>query len=441
MNIARRGFRATQSQVASRFWSHGNHFRSYLTTGAIIIVALVLRLGYVVTLPDTLTFDEPIYNDIVTNMLTGRGYAFSGNAFYTALPYRPTSYQEPLYPFFLAGIYHVIGLGEFKMARAIQAVLNSMSIVLLMLIASKLWNRRIALIVGIIGTVYIPFIYLSGLLMTENLFVFWLLLFMYLWINAVQQGKFWLFFAAGVVFGAACLTRGMILFFLPILLLVTLVFTTKRIPKFLYGTGLILIGAVIAIAPWTIRNYVVQNAFVPITTKGGFALYLYTYPTENFDFNNRWDQIPIPDMNGLSETQRDSKFQKLAIENIKSYPLLQLKFAFFKLLDFWNPVAERGPWYARAVFVVMFVVVIIPAIVGAIQMLKNTSLRLAGMLIVSLVLFHMIAAAIFTGGGKARLPIEPLLILLGGGGISLLSSIQPRFHGNSGSGGLRFTRE
>lgn len=387
---------------------------------AIIIIALFLRLGYAVSLPNQLSFDEPTYNDIVTNLLTGRGYSFSSNAYYTALPYQPTSFQEPAYPLFLATIYSITGLGAFKVARAVQAILNTGSVVLLMFLASRVWDKRAAIVTGLIGSIYVPFVYFTGLLMTENLFVFFLLLFIYLWIAAVQRNNIWLFLVAGITFGAACLTRGMTLYFLPALLLTTILGARATFHRSLYAAIGLFIGVVAVVGLWTWRNYIIHKAFVPVTTKGGYNLYIYTYPAPSLDFNNRFDQIPIPDMSGLTEVEREVMFRSLAIENIKSYPLLQVKFAIHKLLDFWNPVAERGPWYARLIYVLMFVAVAALAIFSLLRMLAKKEQRALGVLLTLLVLFHVFGAMLFTGGGKARMTVEPVLIFLAGGGAMLI---------------------
>jgi hypothetical protein len=42
-----------------------------------LLAALGLRLAYVASLPHQLDFVEPLYNDLVTNLLTGQGYCFS----------------------------------------------------------------------------------------------------------------------------------------------------------------------------------------------------------------------------------------------------------------------------------------------------------------------------------------------------------------------------
>ena len=60
--------------------------------------------GYVLTLPNSLTFDEPLWNDIAESVLVRGVYAMSVNAYHTAVPYQPTSFQEPMFPAFLMAV-------------------------------------------------------------------------------------------------------------------------------------------------------------------------------------------------------------------------------------------------------------------------------------------------------------------------------------------------
>jgi 4-amino-4-deoxy-L-arabinose transferase-like glycosyltransferase len=382
----------------------------------IVVVALALRLGYISLLGDQLTFDEPIYDDLVTNLLTGRGYCASCSSYYTSVPYQATSLQAPIYPLFLAAVYSVTGLGAFTIARVVQAVLTTGSVVLLMWVAWKTWGKWAAIVTGGIAAIYPPFLYFTGLLMTENLSIFVLLVFVLLWLTAVRRGKTWLYLVTGVVYGIACLTREMTFYFLPMLLLATVLVQKKNIRPILARVCLLLIGTAVVMSPWIGRNYAVHHAFVPTTTKGGYALYIYTYPAPSLDFNDRFDQIPIPDLHGLTEIEREAAFRSLAISNIAAFPLLQIKFAAAKVLDFWNPASERGPWPIRVAFTLMFIVTAFLAVVGLSRTLVTREQRALGLLLLLLILYHTLCAALFTGGGKARLTVEPLLILSAGSG-------------------------
>lgn len=387
----------------------------------IIWVAFLIRLSYVSTLPDTLSFDEPIYDELASNLVAGRGYTLSTSAYHTTIPNRPTSFQEPIYPLLLAGIYRIVGENQFYSARAIQALLGTGALAILIALASRLWGRAAALGVGVVGAFHIPLIYFSGLLMTENLFILFLLLFLLLWTRAIARQRFRMLVLAGIVYAAACLTRSLLLFFLPAVLLGTAVCTysqKRRLRSALGATLGVLLGVVLTIFPWTLRNYSVHDAFVPITTKGGINLYYYTYPIDDLDFNSRWDQVPIPEVEGLTEVERESLFRRAALENMKAFPQLQFRFAMAKVLDFWNPIAERGPTVVRLAYGLEFMILLVLAAIGVASLLRESRDRALGAIAILLLLYYSLAAAVFTGGGKARLAVEPILILLAGGGIT-----------------------
>lgn len=412
--------RPAKTSFRGRIRPTASGFTFWAGSIAIVVGALIVRLAYITTLPNTLTFDEPIYDDIVVNILTGKGYTFSSSAYYTSIPHQPTSFQEPIYPLFLAVIYSLFGIGAHEQARTIQAILSTASVAIMLGVGLKTWGRAAAMGIGIIAAINVAFVYFSGLLMTETLYIFLLLAFVYLWTRGQVTHPSWLLLLAGVIFGAASLTRGLLFYYTPILLLITGGLELMRSASFRVSARrsfVLLAGIALIVTPWIIRNYLVHRTLVPVSTKGGFALYLYTYPVDNLDFNNRWDEVAIPDLGRLSEVQREAEFRRLALENISNHPALQLKFAFAKLVDFWNPVAERGPIPVRVAYAVLFLMVGLLAVFGFYRMGGRTVKHPLMILSVTLIGFHMLAAAVLTGGGKARLSVEPILVLTAGSGM------------------------
>ncbi len=387
-----------------------------------IALAAAIRVGYALVLPSTLTFDEPFYHDIARNLLSGRGFTFSSSAYYTSVPYQPTSFQEPLYPFFLAGIYAALGHESHVLARAVQALLSTMTVGLIGLVANEVWGSKRAAIAILVGAVYPAFVYFTGLLMTETLFIFFLLTFMWTWVRATKSGSRWgWYFVSGCCFALGCLTRGMLLWFLPVVLVLTLVVSRARPRRSqILACVFVLLGVLIPVMPWTVRNYAVQHAFVPITTKTGFTLYFYTFPSSNADFNNRWDVISIPNLTGLSEIQREAKFRELALRNIRDNPALMVRYAWLKLLDLLDARLKKDLSGLSLISMLAFYGVLMMALVGTANAARNRAFLPIHYLLWTLVMFHVAGAMIFTGGGKARLPLEPALIILASDGVVMV---------------------
>jgi 4-amino-4-deoxy-L-arabinose transferase-like glycosyltransferase len=178
-----------------------------LTASFIFGLALLLRSLYIISLPQSLSFDEPHYQDIVSHLLTGQGYSFSSDAYYTAVAGQPTSFQEPMYPLLLSVLHMVFGLENYLAVRLCQAVLGSLIPVMVFLLGEKVMGRGIGLVAGLLLVAYPSLIYFSGLLMTETLFIFLLVTSLYMLSWVIEATPGYRDVAFGALVGSAILTR------------------------------------------------------------------------------------------------------------------------------------------------------------------------------------------------------------------------------------------
>lgn len=152
---------------------------------------------------------------------------------------------------------------------------------------------------------------------------------------------------------------------------------------------------------------------MPISTKGGWNLYFYNYPIPNYDFNHRWDEISIPRLDNLTEVEREKEYARRATGFVLDNPKLIASFAVVKFVDFWNPFLN-GELDGLSVFnIVSYGALTLLAFTGLFRRALQKNLHPSMILMWLLIGFYMIQAMVFTGGGKSRLPIEPLLVLLG----------------------------
>jgi hypothetical protein len=242
--------------------------------GALVVLALVLRLLYVDATPAyVLRHDARDYELHAQSIAVGEGY--SRHVAYG----RPTAFRPPGYPYFLAGVYRVAGVQRAKasrrihVARVAQAVVGAAVVALIGALGTLLWGPRTGVIATALAAVYVPLILIGGAVMSEPLFVVAMLAAV---IAAVvhrrSAHRFRWAVLSGVLLGLAVLTRANAL-----ILIVPLAFAVwDRRPRTAWrslGPPAALVVAVLAtLTPWTIRNAEQLHAFVPVSTQLGSSL-------------------------------------------------------------------------------------------------------------------------------------------------------------------------
>ncbi|NBX48026.1 MAG: hypothetical protein EBT22_12780, partial [Chloroflexi bacterium] len=237
------------------------------------VVATILRLAYVATLPPTniVTFEaDPItYDQIARNILSGRGY--SGASFY----YPPgsdtlTSFWDPLYPYFLATIYAVAG-PSIPAVRIVQSIIGGVSVGLIAHVGTRLGRTGTGLIASAWATIYPFFFYYTGQLLTETLYIGLILTTVALGIEAILR------------------------------------FASRWVPLIAVGW----LAMAVPIAPWAIRNYLTFDRPILTTTKLGYNLYKYYHPLMTADQTVR--TVPFPDFGTMTEPERADLMQRIGI--------------------------------------------------------------------------------------------------------------------------------
>ncbi len=183
---------------------------------------------------------------------------------------RPTAYRPPAYPYLLAGVQTVggwLGLGAVIAGRIFQAMLGTLLVALIGLLARRVGGRRVALIALGLAAIDLPLILVGGTLISETLFVTLALgALCAALVHRERRGGWRWLVLAGVLTGLAALTRtnGLVLL-LPVALL-------ARSPRWLASTAVLVGCALLTVAPWTVRNAVLLGHFVPVSTETGGTL-------------------------------------------------------------------------------------------------------------------------------------------------------------------------
>ncbi|MDP8215682.1 MAG: glycosyltransferase family 39 protein [Candidatus Euphemobacter frigidus] len=210
-----------------------------------------------------------------------------------------------LYPFFLSVVYLIRGV-DFESARISQAILGTLSILLLYLISVRLFNRQVALITILVAAFYIPLVISEGRLLTETLAIFVFMLANWLLVLALDRGSWWLILLSGLATALMVITRAFFqyiyLLYWPMLVAGLVLRRTARFfPKSSSPTGkfkwtrlaaksvrwfplkslLFILGLVIIIVPrlfWTPRIDRHHRSWISGSQRNGMAMYCGVYP-------------------------------------------------------------------------------------------------------------------------------------------------------------------
>ena len=180
--------------------------------------------------------------------------------------------HAPAYSIFLSSVYALSGRNYFAV-QLIQNLINSISPVLIFLIAGNLLSWRVGVAAGLISALSHHLSYYSNLILSDSLCALPILIAVYILVRARLQGRaLWLYALAGVMIGLSAWIRPnpMLLgLFSGVLLLVIFGLRTRVI----LSATILTFVSILTIVPITIRNYAIYAAFVPIQIGVGLNLW------------------------------------------------------------------------------------------------------------------------------------------------------------------------
>jgi len=192
----------------------------------------------------------------------------------------PNAYITPGYPLFLSAIYAMSpneNMGIYYV-KIVQAVLGTLTALLGYLIAKRLAGNVAGWIAFVLMAIYPTYIVMPLFLLTETLYTFLFMLYVYLQVLTFEKNKKSWYFWTGVVFALAVMVRPGV-FFAAFFIYLFYWLAYKEKEKF-RNTLAFFLGVILIMLPWWIRNCVVLNEFVLLCTQGGNPLLGGAYPPE-----------------------------------------------------------------------------------------------------------------------------------------------------------------
>lgn len=338
----------------------------------------------------------------------------------------PSAQWPPAYSAILAGLYWLFGVRPLW-GELFNAVIGAATIPLLMVLIQRVVDRRAAIVGGVMLAILPGPILWTDLLVTETLYTAMFVLF--LLVLAYAQPTWGWMVVIGVVIGLGALVRGEALTWslLPIVLF------WRDIPRFDLAKRLAVSALVVVmcLAPWTIRNAVVMDAFVPVATNASATLWSghhagatggQTYPPESY--YQQFDQEPPH-----RELQSGKALRNDAIEYMVTHPLHELQLIPLKLihlnrgdsyaLDWVNDAPRAAPISPINVERISVLAdagyygLLTLFLLGAVYLGRSFWLtRIGRVFLASFLTALFLYGFLYYGNYRYRLPYEPLMILV-----------------------------
>jgi 4-amino-4-deoxy-L-arabinose transferase-like glycosyltransferase len=225
--------------------------------------------------------DQWEYSTVAARLAEGRGLTHPSGRLYVHR-------HPPLYPVFL-GLIFTAGGGNASV-RVVQLALALATLALAYLTARRAFGVRVARASLAAGALYLPTAFYQSQLYSEILFTFLLVTAAYLYLAALERRRGLVFcFVAGVLLGAAGLTRGVALAVALVLAFYILLHRGPTFGRRAGKTAALAVGVGAALAPWSAYVYRETGRAVLVDTRSAVIFYLGN--CERTPDHHAWDVL------------------------------------------------------------------------------------------------------------------------------------------------------
>lgn len=344
-----------------------------------LIVAFLVRLAAGVwwqdRLPEDQTFgfpDSESYWVLAERIADGDPYALN--------PERRV-FRTPGYPLLLAPLFVLAdGQPPVLWGRFLGAVLGTLAVAAAALLAWILFGRLSGILAAWAAALYPEAVAMSTFVLSEAPFVplmlMQLLLATLAWRSNEPHVQSLMAGLAGLTAGAATLMRPSWLLFTPLALMIACLDADQR-RRALRISIWMLLGLILAMSPWWIRNAMVTGHFVPTTLQVGESLYDGWNPQATGASDMRFvdefrQQLRQEDAaSGMARQELDESFERrldrrmrdAALRWAVNHPMEALRLAGVKFLRIWN-VWPNEPTLANWRFGLLVLVGYVPLLIA-----------------------------------------------------------------------------
>lgn len=423
------------------------------TTIAVILLAALIRIGAAWHWSDNLDDDRDVYRAIALGIHEGRGFSSPGSTV-------PTAYRPPLYPLLLAATG---GHSSTFDVAALNVLLGAATVAFVLCAARQLQlDARAALLAGLLTALDPLLVFYTSFPMTETFCT--CLLTASLWAllrsqNATTSTQLRWAFAAGVLLGLTALCRPTVWACAALLIAAwggecalrgwrSARPQASRVGRWAgecrcsaWSMGVMLLAAILTVAPWGLRNWSAFGRPIITTTHGGYTLLLGNNPAYYREVVQQplgvvWDGAHGPGQSvwaaelhhemlaaGLQgEIERDRWMSRRARQTIASEPQLFARACIRRLLHFWSlrpsvRIDVSAPGIIDRGVAVFYAIVFAVAACGFAAVVCGRVDRTRWAIPVLLIAGFMAVHLVYWTDARMRAPMMPEIALLAACGV------------------------
>jgi 4-amino-4-deoxy-L-arabinose transferase-like glycosyltransferase len=397
---------------------------------AVFLVALAAALAMALLRPpDPAEILSPLndsadYDHLARSLMEGHFSAPTGE---------PTAFRPPLYPLFLAQVYGLAGVSNFKAVAIAQAFLAAAHALLLWTVAQRAGLGSLAaLLAGLAAGLHPAFVFQVPQVLGEVLHRAWQAVAVFALLEALRRRRWRVHVAAGVAFGIAVLSKPTLIASAPFVALWLLWGLRRGGAKWreaLLAAALFAGCAGGTTMLWTVRNYLVSGAFIPVSTNFPvtFAQGVTRHSWHAARRSAPGDLMPAPDdylrltqlraYRGIAEERAvGAQWKARAEAHIAAHPGWFARLTVRKALQFWSPFVRNSPAVRAVAFAAMA-----PVLIGgwwfvAMALRRRDGRLVFALLCLAVALPAMLPHALSQPDVRYRLSLaEPLWIVMAAG--------------------------
>lgn len=409
--------------------SSGRNLEQLASSVAFIVaVALVVRIGFVCFYFTSAAQQNAANNlpfgyeagAVAAAIAQGRGFSSPLKTITTG----PTAWFTPIYPYLLASVFKVFGVYSYISSVVIRCIDNIFSACTcwpIYTIGAKAFSKRIGAVAAWIWVFSPASLFFSTVWVWDtalSALVLALIVAAALELRGSERLRSW------IGFGAFCALASMVnpavIAILPPLAFCAL-WPLRR--RFAVVGRLALAGSLIFVAgitPWTIRNFVVFQKFVPFRSNFGLELWLGNNPlvpqiwTPNLHPNE--DTLEAAKYAQMTEIPYMKEKQREAVQFIRTHPVDTLDRTLHRFSNFWVAGDEPSLELWRRLPVGANLTVAANCVLPALSLLgvlfayrKHNE---AALPLASVVLFFPLIFYITHSSSRYRHPIDPVMLVV-----------------------------